>query len=91
MSQTTIDADDIDRFDRQADQWWNPDGPMKPLHLFTPVRLDYILCGARRAGLSGPAGHVYCPAGRASGSGCRLRRRPFGRTLMSAGGRNDSN
>ena len=58
MSQTTIDADDIDRFDRQADQWWNPDGPMKPLHLFTPVRLDYILCGARRAGLSGPAGHA---------------------------------
>ena len=58
MSQTTIDADDIDRFDRQADQWWNPDGPMKPLHLFTPVRLDYILCGARRAGLSGPACHA---------------------------------
>ena len=58
MNQTTIDADDIDRFDRQADQWWNPDGPMKPLHLFTPVRLDYILCGARRAGLSGPAGHA---------------------------------
>ena len=58
MSQTTIDADDIDRFDRQADQWWNPDGPMKPLHLFTPVRLDYILTIARRAGLSGPAGHA---------------------------------
>lgn len=58
MSQTTIDADDIDRFDRQADEWWNPDGPMKPLHLFTPVRLDYILCGARRAGLSQLAGHA---------------------------------
>ena len=52
MSQTTIDADDISRFDRQADQWWNPAGPMKPLHLFTPVRLDYILAAARRAGLT---------------------------------------
>ena len=52
MSQTTIDADDISRFDRQADQWWNPAGPMKPLHLFTPVRLDYILATARRAGLT---------------------------------------
>ena len=56
MSQTTIDADDIDRFDRQAGEWWNPDGPMKPLHLFTPVRLNYILTIARRAGLSQPDG-----------------------------------
>jgi len=58
MSLTTIDADDIDRFDRQADQWWNPDGPMKPLHLFTPVRINYILTVARRAGLSGATGQA---------------------------------
>ena len=50
-TQTTIDADDIRRFDSQAGQWWDPDGPMKPLHLFTPVRLDYILAAARRSGL----------------------------------------
>ena len=49
--QTTVDADDISRFDRQARHWWDPNGPMKPLHLFTPVRLDYILAVARRAGL----------------------------------------
>lgn len=52
MNRTTIDAEDISRFDRQAGDWWNPDGPMKPLHLFTPVRVDYILSAARRAGLT---------------------------------------
>mgnify|MGYP001296815724 CR=1 FL=1 len=50
--QTTIDADDISRFDSQAGQWWDPDGPMKPLHLFTPVRVEYILAIARRTGLT---------------------------------------
>ena len=54
IHQTTVDADDISRFDRQAQQWWDPNGPMKPLHLFTPVRLDYILAVARRAGLTAP-------------------------------------
>ena len=41
--QSTIDADDISRFNSQAGQWWDPDGPMKPLHLFTPVRLELSL------------------------------------------------
>ena len=50
--QTTIDADDISRFDSQARQWWDPDGPMKTLHLFTPVRVEYILAVARRTGLT---------------------------------------
>ncbi|MGB2052022.1 MAG: bifunctional 2-polyprenyl-6-hydroxyphenol methylase/3-demethylubiquinol 3-O-methyltransferase UbiG [Candidatus Puniceispirillaceae bacterium] len=49
--QSTIDADDISRFNSQAGQWWDPDGPMKTLHLFTPVRLEYILAAARRTGL----------------------------------------
>ena len=50
-TQSTIDADDISRFNSQAGQWWDPDGPMKALHLFTPVRLEYILAAARRTGL----------------------------------------
>ena len=50
-TQSTIDADDISRFNSQAGQWWDPDGPMKPLHLFTPVRLEYILAAARRTKL----------------------------------------
>ena len=51
-NQSTIDADDISRFNSQAGQWWDPDGPMKSLHLFTPVRLEYILAAARRTGLT---------------------------------------
>ena len=51
-TETTIDADDVSRFDSQAEQWWDTNGPMKPLHLYTPVRLDYILTAARRTGLT---------------------------------------
>ena len=51
-TQSTIDTEDISRFNSQAGQWWDPDGPMKPLHLFTPVRLEYILAAARRTGLT---------------------------------------
>ena len=51
-TKTTIDADDVSRFDSLAGQWWDINGPMKPLHLFTPVRLDYILTAARRIGLT---------------------------------------
>ncbi|MBP0618183.1 bifunctional 2-polyprenyl-6-hydroxyphenol methylase/3-demethylubiquinol 3-O-methyltransferase UbiG [Jiella mangrovi] len=39
---TTIDADEIERFSRLAQEWWNPAGKFKPLHKFNPVRLDYI-------------------------------------------------
>jgi 2-polyprenyl-6-hydroxyphenyl methylase/3-demethylubiquinone-9 3-methyltransferase len=64
-NQTTIDAADISQFDRQAGHWWDPNGPMKPLHLFTPVRLDYILTAARRAGLTaGPANNLLPLDGR---------------------------
>lgn len=46
----SIDAEDIARFDQLAASWWDPAGPMRPLHLFTPVRLDYILRAVRRTG-----------------------------------------
>jgi len=48
----SIDAEDIARFDKLAQSWWDPAGPMRPLHLFTPVRLDYILQTAQRTGLA---------------------------------------
>ena len=50
----SIDAEDIARFDQLAQSWWDPAGPMRPLHLFTPVRLDYILQTVRRTGLASP-------------------------------------
>ena len=33
---------EIEKFDQFAQDWWNPNGPMKPLHQLNPVRLDYI-------------------------------------------------
>lgn len=49
-----IDLEDIARFDELAKQWWNVDGPMKPLHDFTPVRIQYILDSLKKAGKSNP-------------------------------------
>lgn len=42
MSASTVDAGEIERFDALAATWWNPDGPMKPLHGMNPVRLGFI-------------------------------------------------
>jgi 2-polyprenyl-6-hydroxyphenyl methylase/3-demethylubiquinone-9 3-methyltransferase len=39
---TTVDADEIARFDALAATWWDPNGPMKPLHGMNPVRLAFI-------------------------------------------------
>lgn len=42
MPATTIDDDEVSRFTRMAEEWWNPTGKFKPLHKFNPVRLAYI-------------------------------------------------
>src|SRR3989338_709229 len=36
------DATEIAKFSAMADEWWNPDGPMKPLHALNPLRLAYL-------------------------------------------------
>lgn len=43
MSHTTSqDAKDTAQFDQLGSYWWDLDGPMGPLHHFTPVRIDFI-------------------------------------------------
>src|SRR5580698_4008406 len=42
MSGTTIRDAEIAKFDRLADRWWDPNGPMKPLHRMNPVRIGWI-------------------------------------------------
>ena len=37
-----IDPAEIAKFDALAKDWWNPEGPMKPLHDLNPLRLAYI-------------------------------------------------
>lgn len=38
----TIDAAEVARFERIARTWWDPNGAMKTLHRFNPVRIQYI-------------------------------------------------
>ena len=40
---TTINKDEIQKFSLIADEWWNVDGKFKPLHMFNPIRIEYIL------------------------------------------------
>jgi 2-polyprenyl-6-hydroxyphenyl methylase / 3-demethylubiquinone-9 3-methyltransferase len=37
-----IDAGEVEKFNRLASEWWDPQGKMKPLHKFNPVRLTYL-------------------------------------------------
>jgi 2-polyprenyl-6-hydroxyphenyl methylase/3-demethylubiquinone-9 3-methyltransferase len=37
-----VDADEIANFERVSARWWDPRGPMGPLHTINPVRLRYI-------------------------------------------------
>ena len=42
QSAPSIDQAEVERFSRLAATWWDPRGPMAPLHKFNPVRLAYI-------------------------------------------------
>ena len=35
--------EEIQKFEKNADQWWKPSGDFKPLHELTPTRLEYII------------------------------------------------
>src|SRR5208282_4361231 len=37
-----VNREEVARFSRLAEQWWDPRGPVAALHKFNPVRLAYI-------------------------------------------------
>ena len=39
---TTIDPEEIEKFEQHADSWWDLEGPLKTLHDINPTRLDFI-------------------------------------------------
>ncbi len=39
---TTINKDEIQKFSNLADEWWDVNGKFKPLHMFNPIRIEYI-------------------------------------------------
>ncbi len=47
-SASSIDRDEVARFESIAATWWDPAGPMRVLHRFNPVRLAYIRDAACR-------------------------------------------
>lgn len=38
-----IDQQELDKFEKMADSWWDPQGDFKPIHQLNPLRLNYIL------------------------------------------------
>ena len=40
---TTINKEEIQKFSDLAEEWWDVNGKFKPLHMFNPIRIEYIL------------------------------------------------
>ena len=40
---TTINKEEIQKFSNLANEWWDVNGKFKPLHMFNPIRIEYIL------------------------------------------------
>jgi 2-polyprenyl-6-hydroxyphenyl methylase/3-demethylubiquinone-9 3-methyltransferase len=78
MDGTAVEAE-IRKFGALADRWWDPDGPMRPLHRMNPLRTGWIADRIARA--HGRAGRdlagltildVGCGAGLASEAFARM-------------------
>ena len=39
---TTVDPEEVAKFEAMAADWWDVEGKFKPLHMLNPCRLDYI-------------------------------------------------
>jgi 2-polyprenyl-6-hydroxyphenyl methylase/3-demethylubiquinone-9 3-methyltransferase len=39
---SNVDAEEIQKFEKLASRWWDPNGEFKPLHAINPLRLAYI-------------------------------------------------
>jgi 2-polyprenyl-6-hydroxyphenyl methylase / 3-demethylubiquinone-9 3-methyltransferase len=66
--QPSFSADEIARFDALAERWWDPHGPMRPLHRMNPARIGWIHARIRER-FGGAAVHVLdvgCGAGLAA-------------------------
>ena len=40
---TTINKEEIQKFSDLAEEWWDVKGKFKPLHMFNPIRIEYII------------------------------------------------
>jgi 2-polyprenyl-6-hydroxyphenyl methylase/3-demethylubiquinone-9 3-methyltransferase len=52
----SVRSDEVAKFDALAEDWWDPDGRMAPLHRINPIRIGWIVeTLARRFRSDGPA------------------------------------
>ncbi len=42
MTTDSVLEDEVSKFNALAEEWWNPSGKFRPLHMMNPVRMDYI-------------------------------------------------
>ncbi|MCY4445695.1 MAG: bifunctional 2-polyprenyl-6-hydroxyphenol methylase/3-demethylubiquinol 3-O-methyltransferase UbiG [Rhodobacteraceae bacterium] len=42
MSSDSIKEHEVNHFNALSEEWWNPKGKFRPLHMMNPIRLDYI-------------------------------------------------
>jgi 2-polyprenyl-6-hydroxyphenyl methylase / 3-demethylubiquinone-9 3-methyltransferase len=56
LAGATLAADEIARFDALAARWWEPDGPMRPLHRMNPARIGWIAARVRQRFAGRPEG-----------------------------------
>ncbi len=42
MQPGSVIPDEVSRFNRLAARWWDPSGPMRPLHAMNPLRIGWI-------------------------------------------------
>jgi 2-polyprenyl-6-hydroxyphenyl methylase / 3-demethylubiquinone-9 3-methyltransferase len=43
MSEASVSTAEVARFNALASRWWDPRGPMRPLHAMNPARIGWIL------------------------------------------------
>jgi 2-polyprenyl-6-hydroxyphenyl methylase / 3-demethylubiquinone-9 3-methyltransferase len=78
MQKDSVRPEEIARFDALAARWWDPSGPMRPLHMMNPCRAGWILDRIRRkfGGTDVRVLDVGCGAGLLSeslaASGCNV-------------------
>jgi 2-polyprenyl-6-hydroxyphenyl methylase/3-demethylubiquinone-9 3-methyltransferase len=49
---STVAADEVARFGALAGRWWDPDGPMRPLHRMNPLRTRWVMARAAEQGIA---------------------------------------
>ena len=48
MKNSTVIKEEIDKFSRMSEEWWDPNGKFKPLHKFNPVSYTHLTLPTKR-------------------------------------------